>query len=62
MLDASFLVKKAQALLRLANATDDPTIADRMREMAAHCYSQAELLTEDDPPAEAPNLPGKHRN
>jgi hypothetical protein len=48
LLDAHFLIKKAQALLRLANATDDPAIADRMRDLAAHCFSQAEQLSDDD--------------
>ena len=33
-MDAYYLIKKAQALLRLAKATDDPAIADRMRELA----------------------------
>jgi hypothetical protein len=48
LLDAYFLIKKAQALLRLADATDDPAIADRMRDLAAHCFSQAEQVSDDD--------------
>jgi len=53
-LDAYFLIRKAQALLRLADVTDDPAIADRMRDLAAHCFSQAELLTDDDLPSPHP--------
>jgi len=53
-LDAYFLIRKAQALLRLADVTDDPAIADRMRDLAAHCFSQAELLTDDDLPSAHP--------
>jgi len=53
-LDAYFLIRKAQALLRLADVTDDPAIADRMRDLAAHCFSQAELLTDDDLPSTHP--------
>ena len=48
MLDGYFLIRKAQALLRLANATYDPAIADRMRDLAAHCFRQAEQLSDDD--------------
>jgi len=48
-LDQNFFIRKAEALLRLAEATDDPTIADRLRDMAAHCYSQAELVSEEEP-------------
>jgi hypothetical protein len=44
LLDAYFLIKKAQALLRLADATDDPAIADRMRDLAAHCINQARTV------------------
>ena len=47
-MDAYYLIKKAQALLRLAKATDDPAIADRMRELAAHCFNKAEQLNDDD--------------
>jgi len=47
-MDAYHLIKKAQALLRLAKATDDPAIADRMRELAAHCFNKAEQLDDDD--------------
>jgi hypothetical protein len=48
-MDQNFFIRKAQALLRLADATDDPTIADRLRDMAAHCCSQAEFLSEEEP-------------
>jgi hypothetical protein len=48
-MDQNFFIRKAQALLRLADATDDPTIADRLRDMAAHCYSHAEFLSEEEP-------------
>ena len=48
LLDEYFLIRKAEALLRLADATDDPAIADRMRDLAAHCFSQAEQLSDDD--------------
>jgi len=62
LLDAYFLIKKAQALLRLADATDDPAIADRMRDLAAHCFSQAELLTDDDFPSPDPTPPMRRSN
>jgi hypothetical protein len=57
LLDAYFLIKKAQALLRLANATEDPAIADRMRDLAAHCFRQAEQFSDDDLAAGAPTRP-----
>jgi len=57
--DAYFLIKKAQALLRLADATDDPAIADRMRDLAAHCFSQAEQLSDDDLASDIPARPIK---
>jgi hypothetical protein len=44
-------------LLRLADATDDPAIADRMRDLAAHCFSQAELLSDDDLASANPTRP-----
>jgi hypothetical protein len=62
LLDAHFLIKKAQALLRLADATDDPAIADRMRDLAAHCFSQAELLSDDDLPSADPTPPIRRPN
>jgi hypothetical protein len=62
LLDAYFLIKKAQALLRLADATDDPAIADRMRDLAAHCFSQAELLSDDDLPAADQTPPIRRSN
>ena len=62
MLDAYFLIKKAQALLRLANATYDPAIADRMRDLAAHCFRQAEQLSDDDLAADAPTGPIRRTN
>ena len=62
LLDAYFLIKKAQALLRLADATDDPAIADRMRDLAAHCFSQAEQLSDDDPASGAPAEPISRTN
>lgn len=58
-LDAHFLIKKAQALLRLADATDDPAIADRMRDLAAHCFSQAEQLSDDDLASDTPGQPNR---
>jgi len=62
LLDAYFLIKKAQALLRLADATDDPAIADRMRDLAAHCFSQAEQLSDDDLAPANPTLPVRRGN
>jgi hypothetical protein len=59
LLDAYFLIKKAQALLRLADATDDPAIADRMRDLAAHCFSQAEQLSDDDLACDTPAQPNR---
>ena len=47
-MDAYYLIKKAQALLRMAKTTDDPAIADRMRELAAHCFNKAEQMNDDD--------------
>jgi len=61
-LDAYFLIKKAEALLRLADATDDPAIADRMRDLAAHCFSQAEQLSDDDLVSGAPTRPIRPTN
>ena len=60
-MDAYYLIKKAQALLRMANATDDPAIADRMRELAAHCFNKAEQLNDDDL-ASAPMLRIRRNN
>jgi hypothetical protein len=62
LLDAFFLIKKAQALLRLADATDDPAIADRMRDLAAHCFSQAEQLSDDDLAEGNPTRPTRVTN
>ena len=62
LLDAHFLIRKAEALLRLADATDDPAIADRMRELAAHCFSQAEFLIDDDLPFADPAPPIRRPN
>jgi hypothetical protein len=62
LLDGYFLIKKAQALLRLADATDDPAIADRMRDLAAHCFSQAEQLSDDDLASGAPAGPISRTN
>jgi hypothetical protein len=62
LLDAYFLIKKAQALLRLADATDDPAIADRMRDLAAHCFNQAEQLSDDDLASGAPAGPIERTN
>jgi hypothetical protein len=62
LLDAYFLIRKAQALLRLADATDDPAIADRMRDLAAHCFSQAEQLSDDDLASVAPAEPISRTN
>jgi hypothetical protein len=62
LLNAYFLIKKAQALLRLANAADDPAIADRMRDLAAHCFSQAELLSDDDLASGTPTPPISRTN
>ena len=62
LLDAYFLIKKAEALLRLADATDDPAIADRMRDLAAHCFSQAEQLSDDDLVSGAPTRPIRPTN
>jgi hypothetical protein len=62
LLDAHFLIRKAEALLRLADATDDPAIADRMRELAAHCFSQAEQLSDDDLPSTCPTGPIRRTN
>jgi hypothetical protein len=61
-LDAHFLIKKAQALLRLADATYDPAIADRMRDLAAHCFNQAEQLSDDDLTSANPAKPMRHTN
>jgi hypothetical protein len=52
--DSTFFTRKAQALLRFADVVNDPAIEDRMRENAAHCHSQAELLGDDDQRAEHP--------
>jgi hypothetical protein len=60
-MDAYYLIKKAQALLRLAKATDDPAIADRMRELAAHCFNKAEQLNDDDL-VSLPMRPFRHNN
>jgi len=49
-------------LLRLADATDDPAIADRMRDLAAHCFSQAEQLSDDDLVSGAPTRPIRPTN
>jgi hypothetical protein len=62
LLDAYFLIRKAEALLRLADATDDPAIADRMRDLAAHCFSQAEQLSDDDLASAYPTRPTRHTN
>ena len=62
LLDAYFLIRKAEALLRLADATDDPAIADRMRDLAAHCFSQAEQLSDDDLPSAGPTRPMSRTN
>ena len=48
MFDSAFFMRKAQALLRFADVANDPAIADRMRDQAARCHSQAELLSDDD--------------
>lgn len=61
-MDAYYLIKKAQALLRLAAATDDPAIADRMRDLAAHCFSQAEQLSDDDLASTHPARPTRRTN
>ena len=52
MFDSNFFARKAEALLRFAEVAGDPAIEDRMRDQAAHCYSQAELLRDDDQHAE----------
>ena len=52
MFDSNFFARKAEALLRFAEAVGDPAIEDRMRDQAAHCHSQAELLRDDDQYAE----------
>jgi hypothetical protein len=62
LLDAYFLIKKAQALLRLANATYDTAIAERMRDLAAHCFKQAEQLSDDDLAAGASTRPIRRTN
>jgi len=62
LLDAYFLIKKAQSLLRLADATDDPAIADRMRDLAAHCFNQAEQLSDDDLAEDNPTRPTRLTN
>jgi hypothetical protein len=49
-------------LLRLADATDDPAIADRMRDLAAHCFSQAEQLSDDDLAPANPTRPISRTN
>jgi len=48
LFDSTFFTRKAQALLRFANVVNDPAIEDRLRENAARCHSQAELLSDDD--------------
>lgn len=48
MVDSTFFRRKAQALLRFADIADDPTIANQMRDKAAQCYGQAELLSDED--------------
>lgn len=48
MFDSHFFVRKAEAFLRFADAAGDPAIADHMRDKAARCHSQAELLRDDD--------------
>ena len=54
MFDSAFFMRKAQALLRFADVANDPAIADRMRDQAVHCRSQAEFLSDDAPNAEQP--------
>ena len=54
LFDSTFFIRKAQALLRFADVVNDPAIEDRMRENAAHCHSQAELLSDDEEHAKHP--------
>ena len=54
MFDPAFFTRKAQACLRFADIANDPAIADRMRDQAAYCHSQVELLSDDDQHAEHP--------
>jgi hypothetical protein len=48
LFDSTFFTRKAQALLRFADVVNDPAIEDRLRENAARCHRQAELLSDDD--------------
>jgi len=54
LFDPTFFTRKAQALLRAADVVNDPAMEDRMRENAAHCHSQAALLSDDDEHAKHP--------
>jgi len=62
MFDSAFFMRKAQALLRFADLTSDRAIADRMRDQAARCHSQAELLSDDAPNAEQPLAPSAEQS